>query len=124
HRMMSSDDEFDNDSELLNTLAQLHGLVYTPRLSSDNYNQNLNTTNLLNEKNQQQDKDLSNSIHCHESQKENNFERKGGQLPSTNFSLTSLTSSGLLNDDESHSVDIMVDSDGSSSLITSTNEFN
>ncbi|CAM4786372.1 unnamed protein product [Rotaria magnacalcarata] len=124
HRMMNSDDEFDNDSELLNTLAQLHGLVYTPRLSSDNNNQKLNTTNLLNETNQQYDKDLSNTIHYHESQKENNFEGKGGQLRSTCFSLTSLTSSGLLNDDESHSVDIMVDSDGSSSLVTSTNECN
>ncbi|CAF1147757.1 unnamed protein product [Rotaria sp. Silwood1] len=123
YQMMSSDDEFDNDLDLLNTLAQIHGLVYIPRLSSE-------ANQKTNEKIQQYEQEKSNIIHNlisnnndNEHHKKNN-ERKDETLPSICFSLTSLTSSGLLNNDESHCSDIIFDSDATSSLITLTNESN
>jgi hypothetical protein len=93
YQMMSSDDESDNDVELLNTLSQLHGLIQTPQLSTE-----------INQK--------------------KNCERKDEQQPSNFYSLTSLTSSALFNDDESHTNDIILDSDASSSLLMSRNELN
>ncbi|CAF3662573.1 unnamed protein product [Rotaria sordida] len=96
YQMMSSDDEFDNDLDLLNTLAQLHGLVYIPRLSSE-----------INQKTNEQIQQY-------------NEEKTSSKC----FSLTSLTSSGLFNNNESHSTDIIFDFNVASSLKASTNELN
>ncbi|CAF2921615.1 unnamed protein product [Rotaria sp. Silwood2] len=117
YQMMSSDDEFDNDLDLLNTLAQLHGLVYIPRLSSE-INQKTH------EKIQQYGEEKSNIIHNlisnnnndNDNQKKNN-ERINETISSKCFSLTSLTSSGLFDNNESDSI-------ATSSLRASTNELN
>lgn len=135
--MMSSDEELDNDSELIHTLAQLHGVVHMHRSSSD-FNQNLNSRdasntegklssnyNLLSNSHKQEgDKNYMFSMDndMDENQKQN-YEQKN-LTSSKCFSLSSLVSSGLLNDNESSSDDIMFDSDTSSSLITSMNELN
>lgn len=92
--MMNSDDE-----ESDNDLELLNTLQ---QLHVLNQTPRLSTTEINNEK------------------QENNCERK----ESTFFSLTSLTSSALFNDDESHSADIIIDSDASSSLVMSMNELN
>ena len=92
--MMNSDDE-----ESDNDLELLNTLQ---QLHGLNQTPRLSTTEINNEK------------------QENNCERK----ESTFFSLTSLTSSALFNDDESQSADIIIDSDASSSLVMSMNELN
>lgn len=99
---MSSDDEFDNDSELLNTLAQFHGLVLTPRLSTERNH------------NDQNNKIITTFNH----------DKTEEQAPLSCVSLSSLTSSGLFYDNDSHNVDIIIDSDESSSLTASTHEIN
>ena len=129
YQMMSSDDESDNDLELLTTLAQLHGLVHSPRLSSE-INQNLDETDLLHKKIQQNEEEKRNSTlnlvrtpdndHYDEEQKKN-YQRNDDKKPSILFTLTS---SALFNDRKSHSSDINLDSDASSSSITSMNELN
>jgi prune family protein 2 len=126
YQMMSSnddddDDQSDNDSELLKTLAQLHGLVHQPSLSTDIYNSQISSckqdenTNLNLDK--KQNLILSNDV-------DKNHPSNEEQKSSTFFSLTSLTSSTLFNDDESHSTDIMIDSNASSSLTMSNSEYN
>jgi hypothetical protein len=134
YQMMNSDDESDNDSELLETLAQFHGIIHTPRLSVE-----INQTNLLQNQNQQYNEEkfdhlISNSnvdekqnlivFNNDDKNQMKTYERNEEKKSSTCFSLTSLTSSVLFNDDESHSTDIILDSDASSSLIMSNYESN
>ena len=138
NQIMSSDDEFDNDSELLNTLAQLHGLAYIPRLPPD-INQVTNETD-LSPKKIQDEPHKSNNIqslmfNSNEEEKKNirlsdngnEKDKKHDERIKENLarhsSLTSLASS-LFNNEESQSSDIILDSDESSSLTMSTNELN
>jgi hypothetical protein len=116
YQTMSSDDDDDddddNDSELLETLAQLHGLVHQPQLSTEIYKN----------KTQQCKQDEIRNLNLDEKHNlisSNDDRRNEEKKSSTFFSLTSLTSSALFNDDESHSTDIMLDSNGSSSLTMS-----
>lgn len=125
YQMMSSDSESDNDSELLKTLAQFHGLVHTSRLSSE-----INQTEILKNKIQQYDEEQTKNLNIDEKQNiifsnnndDKNQKKNEEKNSSTSFSSTSLTSSALFNDDESHSIDIIFDSDASSSLIMSNND--
>lgn len=104
---MNSDNESDNDSELLETLAQLHGLVHTSEMKTNHLISNSNV-------------DEKQHMIFFNNDDKKIYERKDGNF----FSLTSLTSSILFNDDESHSADIMLDSNTSSSLMTSNYDLN
>lgn len=119
YQMMNSDNESDNDSELLETLAQIHGLVHTSRLTSDQQINEKKTNDFISNSNLNE-KQNQHTIFSNNNDDKNQvkvFERKE-EKSSNFFSLTSLTSSILFNDDESHSTDIILDSDASS-LMTS-----
>jgi hypothetical protein len=123
YQMISSDDESDNDSELLETLAQLHGLVHTPRLSSE-----INETEILKNQIQQFNEEKTNNLISNFNNNEkqniiffNNDDKNQKQNSERNEEKKSLTSSVLFNDDESHSTDMILNSNASSSLIISNN---
>ncbi|CAF0963550.1 unnamed protein product [Adineta steineri] len=127
-QIMSSDD--DDDFELLNTLAQLHGLVHTSRLSCE-INQHLNEPNIINEEEDDEKNNLLPTSHNNEKKTSilfNNEEQKKflerKEDKQSSSLLSSITSSALSNDQESNSTDINLDSDTSSSLIILMNELN
>ena len=129
YQLMSSDDESDNDSELLQTLAQLHDLAHPSRLPTE-----LNGTEIFQNKLRQHPDEESNYFRSNSNvdeksniplsnEDDKNHTRNTDKQSSTLFSLTSLTSSVLFNEDESRSMDIMLDSDASSSFIMSDSDY-
>ena len=100
---MSSDDESENDSDLLNTLSQLHGLVQSPRASliqSPDDENSPSTDDLLPVSDGFQKRTI---IFQHGIEKStNNHQKKTGN----SFSLTSSTSSIQFTDDELHGNDL------------------
>lgn len=101
YQMMDSDDESDNDSELLQTLAQLHGLVHTHRLSND-----CNPIDVL-INHETSDLNKQDMINIDD---EKLLPRTSKEKSTAHTSLSSLSSTN----DESQLQDVIIDSDSSS----------
>ena len=91
YQQFTSDDESDNDYELLNTLAQLHGLIPSARPSQDNESNNVTTDHLLLSSDNIEKKNRSFS---------NEIDKQMNKSSPTPFSLTSSTSSMQFSDEE------------------------
>ena len=104
-KMSSDDDESENDSELLNTLSQLHGLVQSPRASFIQSADDENDLSPVSDAFQKRTIIFHNGLE----KSTNNHQTKTGN----SFSLTSSTSSMQFTDDELQVNDLGLNSQAS-----------